>query len=95
VYELHVGPIPEGLDLDHLCRVRACCNPDHLEPVTRSENLRRAVGIGNQWSSRSACSNEHPYTEENTARDKSGARVCRQCTRDRARRYYAERKGAA
>jgi hypothetical protein len=41
VYELLVGPIPEGLDLDHLCRVRRCVNPDHLEPVTRSENLRR------------------------------------------------------
>jgi len=42
VYEHVVGPIPEGLDLDHLCRVRNCVNPDHLEPVTRSENLRRS-----------------------------------------------------
>lgn len=40
-YELVVGPIPEGLDIDHLCRVRLCCNPAHLEPVTRSENLYR------------------------------------------------------
>lgn len=40
-YEHHVGPIPEGLDLDHLCRVRPCVNPEHLEPVTRSENIRR------------------------------------------------------
>jgi transcriptional regulator with XRE-family HTH domain len=40
-YEHHVGPIPEGLDLDHLCRVRPCVNPEHLEPVTRSENVRR------------------------------------------------------
>jgi hypothetical protein len=40
-YEQHVGPIPYGLDLDHLCRVRECVNPEHLEPVTRGENLRR------------------------------------------------------
>lgn len=44
VYEALVGPIPEGLDLDHLCRVRNCVNPSHLEPVTRRENLRRGVG---------------------------------------------------
>lgn len=43
MYELHVGPIPAGFDLDHLCRVRSCCNPAHLEPVTRSENIRRGL----------------------------------------------------
>lgn len=41
-YELHIGPVPEGLQLDHLCRVRPCVNPAHLEPVTCAENLRRA-----------------------------------------------------
>lgn len=41
-YELEVGPVPEGLELDHLCRVPACCRPSHLEPVTRLENMRRA-----------------------------------------------------
>lgn len=40
-HECLVGPVPEGLELDHLCRVRRCVNPDHLEPVTRSENVRR------------------------------------------------------
>lgn len=40
-WEIHRGPVPEGLELDHLCRVRACCNPEHLEPVTRRENLLR------------------------------------------------------
>ena len=40
-YSTLIGPIPEGMSLDHLCRVRACCNPDHLEPVTHAENMRR------------------------------------------------------
>ena len=48
VYELLVGPIPKGLQLDHLCHVRLCVNPDHLEPVTKSENMRRAA-IRNGW----------------------------------------------
>ena len=45
MYERHVGPIPEGKDIDHLCRNRACCNPAHLEPVTRQENLLRGDTI--------------------------------------------------
>lgn len=47
-YEAHVGPIPEGLEIDHLCRVRDCVNPEHLEPVTRAENVRRS------WAARKA-----------------------------------------
>ena len=48
-YEYAKGPVPSGLDLDHLCRVRCCVNPDHLQPVTRSENLRRGSRIGRKY----------------------------------------------
>jgi hypothetical protein len=92
MYELHVGPIPDGLDLDHLCRVRNCCNPWHLEPVTRSVNILRAVGVGSQWSSRTHCSAGHEYTDENTARSATdGSRVCRECSRETSRRYAARK----
>ena len=84
VWELFVGPIPEGMDLDHLCRNRACCNPDHLEPVTRLENLRRGLnGV-----LKTHCVNGHEYTPENTILRKpvpgsrhrpNGSRECRTC----------------
>jgi len=91
-YELHVGPIPAGLDLDHLCRVRNCVNPWHLEPVTRSVNLKRAVGIGSQWSKRTHCSAGHEYTPENMTRATDGSRVCRTCRREISARYAARQR---
>lgn len=54
-YQLLVGPIPTGLDLDHLCRVRACCNPAHLEPVTRRENLLRGDTLTRAHAERRHC----------------------------------------
>ncbi len=72
-YELAGGKIPDGLDIDHLCRVRHCVNPAHLEPVTRQVNARRgAVGM------KTACVHGHPYDEANT-RMYHGVRVCRAC----------------
>lgn len=86
-YEYFVGPIPEGMDLDHLCRNRRCCRYDHLEPVTRKENLRRGVGHGSETH----CPQGHPYDDENTA-VYAGRRRCKTCNRERARRHYAESK---
>ena len=88
MYELLVGPIPDGLHIDHLCRVRSCCNPKHLQPVTNAENLRRSplVGFNNGNAAKSSCRNGHEFTAENTYQRPSGGRTCRACNRDSAAR---------
>ena len=78
-YELVVGPIPEGLTLDHLCRVHNCVNPAHLEPVTNGENLRRGMGPTGIHARATHCPKGHEYTVENTYRNKKGWRTCRAC----------------
>ena len=65
-YEHFVGPIPKGLQLDHLCRVRGCVNPRHLEPVTQRENILRGVGIAALNAKKTHCKNGHEFTPENT-----------------------------
>jgi hypothetical protein len=83
-YELYVGPIPDGLHLDHLCRNRACVNPAHLEPVTNRENTLRGI-LPNKLKTH--CKWGHPYSEENTWTDpKTGWRQCRTCNRARDRK---------
>ena len=75
-YELYVGPIPAGLEIDHLCQTRNCVNPEHLEPVTREENARRA------GERQTHCASGHEYTVDNTHRRGSdGARICLACQR--------------
>lgn len=69
-----VGPIPVGLELDHLCRVRSCWNPDHLEPVTHAENMRRGCR-----ATVTHCPQNHPYDEANTYISSRGSRICRKC----------------
>ena len=80
VWEALVGPIPVGLDLDHLCRYKPCCNPDHLEPVTRKENVRR--GAINQNVRKTHCDHGHPLSGTNLYRPPSGRRSCRTCFRE-------------
>lgn len=78
-YELVVGPIPDDLPLDHLCRNPGCVNPAHLEPVTHRENILRGVGRTAQNARKTHCAKGHPYDEVNTIWRKSGGRRCRQC----------------
>lgn len=80
-YELLVGPIPTGLELDHLCRAPACVNPAHLEPVTHFENLRRGNGPAAINARKTHCIRGHGFTAENTYRPPSGDRRCRTCVR--------------
>lgn len=65
-YELHIGPIPDGLEIDHLCRNRACVRPDHLEAVTHQENVLRGVGAPARLARRTHCINGHPFTPQST-----------------------------
>ncbi len=88
-YEIYKGQIPEGMVLDHLCRIRCCVNPDHLEPVTQLINLAR--GIGNQNKSKIHCRYGHPFCEENTFY-KNNRRICRVCDRQRGKLKYQRSK---
>jgi hypothetical protein len=88
-YEHFVGPIPLGLELDHLCRTRACCNPAHLEPVTHRENVLRGESPHAANARKTHCVNGHPFDERNTYRRKdkeNGRRQCRACCQARRRR---------
>lgn len=89
-YQVFVGPIPDGYELDHLCRERSCCNPDHLEPVTHDENMRRGHN-----ATKTHCTRGHQLTGPNVRlllRKGKHVRICRACERIRVDAYL-RRKG--
>ena len=92
-YQLYIGEIPSGLEIDHLCRVRCCVNPDHLEVVTHQENIRRGNG-GRNCREKTHCPKGHPYSGANLyTNPHSGSRACRTCGRESQRRYVGGLKG--
>lgn len=78
-YQHYVGPVPSGMQLDHLCRVRRCVNPDHLEVVTGWENTMRGDTPAAINARKTHCPRGHPYDEQNTYLDKTCRRHCRSC----------------
>jgi len=90
-YEIFIGPIPEGLSLDHLCRNTLCVNPSHMEPCTLRENQLRREGM------RTHCKNGHEMSKENTV-IMSGfpnRRYCRRCRADASKKYAAKKRALA
>ena len=86
-YERHIGPIPPGLEIDHLCRMRACVNPAHLEPVTRGTNILRGLSPSAINARKTHCPKGHQYDAVYPQRGRLGRR-CTTCSRERdAQRY--------
>lgn len=94
-YEHFVGPVPEGLQLDHLCRVRACVNPTHVEPVTPRVNTLRGETPAAKNLAKTHCPLGHPYNGVNLYVAPSGERQCNECRRNALRRSRARRKAGA
>lgn len=80
--------VPEGLEIDHLCRVRNCLNPDHLEAVTGRTNKLRSEGFAGLNAAKTHCDSGHEFTPENTYITPAGARSCRECKRENWRESY-------
>ena len=92
-YEEAKGPIPEGLTIDHLCRVRHCVNPAHLEAVTNWVNIHRGETLARANLAKTHCLRGHEFTHENTYRHPSGGnRACRICLRINDAAYKARQR---
>ena len=94
VWEIERGAIETGKSLDHLCRVRCCVNPDHLEPVDIRTNILRGASIAALNAKKDMCANGHRFTPQNTYITKHGSRFCRECGRAACRELYKKKKEA-
>jgi hypothetical protein len=93
-YIIHKGPIPDGMEIDHLCRNRGCVNPHHLEAVTRRENMLRGASPMAAQAAQTHCVNGHPFDDVNTYyKPGTHKRECRICMRERDRRRAESRRG--
>lgn len=104
-YHIASGPVPEGLDLDHVCHTRdeecragddcphrRCCNPAHLEPVTERVNILRSTTGSAVNARKTHCIHGHPFAGDNLRITKQGTRLCMECRRARGRRAYEAKK---
>jgi hypothetical protein len=94
-YELYRGPIPDDLGLDHLCRIKSCVNPFHLEPVPQKTNVLRGIGLTSINAKKTHCIHGHAFDEQNTRLKRwrnFTMRVCRECNRLKSRKYRLERR---
>lgn len=92
IFQLSRKTIPEGMTLDHLCRVRSCCNPDHLEAVTHRENILRGIGVAAIHAKQTHCVSGHEFTPENTYTRPNGlGRDCKTCRDLRIVRFKSRR----
>ncbi len=92
-YELTNGPIPQGAHLDHLCRVRHCVNPSHLEAVTQQENILRGTGLAAQNAKKTHCPKGHPLSGDNLYLY-DGRRYCRLCHKRHSNAYSKRTRSA-
>jgi hypothetical protein len=92
-YRMDIGPVPKGLELDHLCRNRSCVRPDHLEAVTHIVNVRRGLA-GAYNKIKTNCRNGHPFSGENLRIRPNGKRNCRACYRKYALKSYHQKRGS-
>lgn len=90
-YELMIGDIPKGKELDHLCRNRACVRPEHLEPVIKKINILRGIGMGAQNAQKKFCKHGHEFTKDNTYFLKRG-RECKKCHKAWQKKYHEKKK---
>jgi len=91
-YEHFIGPIPEGLEIDHLCRNRRCFNPQHLEAVTKKENVMRGIGACALHARKTQCKQGHPYDDSNTLRRANGQRWCKICNKQYQKNWIRKRR---
>ena len=91
MYEKMVGPIPGGMQLDHLCRNRVCVNPAHLEPVTPRDNVLRSTAQSAVNATKTHCVNGHPFSGDNLSTREAGRRRCITCQRQAERKYNENR----
>jgi len=96
VYDLMVGKIPPGLQIDHLCRVRSCVNPEHMEPVTGRTNVLRGKGVTARNATKTHCPRGHAFADHGVRHSGgSNERRCRPCRAAINRLCYARTNGVA